>query len=112
GITPRRLAAVTCQPETVWSCGAFNPRFDFAASAPFSSALRFVSASPYAVIMMIGTSGRMAFALGRSSRPLIPGMLMSDRIRMIDTPERGASSRVATLWSERTHDQMQLGVLG
>src|ERR1700738_1229682 len=31
---------------------------------------------------MIGTSGRRAFALGRSSRPLIPGMLMSDRIRM------------------------------
>jgi len=33
-------------------------------------------------IMMIGTSGRMAFALGRSLRPLNPGMLMSDRIKM------------------------------
>ena len=34
--------------------------------------------------MMIGTSGRTAFALGRSSSPLIPGMLMSDRMRMSD----------------------------
>ena len=34
--------------------------------------------------MMIGTSGRSALALGKSSRPLIPGMLMSDRIRMRD----------------------------
>src|ERR1700719_2505110 len=32
--------------------------------------------------MMIGTSGRAALALGNSSRPLIPGMLISDRIRM------------------------------
>ena len=32
--------------------------------------------------MMTGTSGRAAFALGRSSRPLIPGMLMSDKIRI------------------------------
>jgi hypothetical protein len=52
------------------------------ASAPPASALRFVSASPYAVIMMIGTSGRAALALGNSSSPLIPGMLMSERIRM------------------------------
>ena len=37
--------------------------------------------------MMIGTSGRMAFALGSSSSPLMPGMLMSDRIKMIDTPD-------------------------
>ena len=34
--------------------------------------------------MMIGTSGRAAFALGSSSSPLMPGMLMSDRIRMSD----------------------------
>ena len=34
--------------------------------------------------MMIGTSGRIALALGRSSRPLIPGMLMSDGIRIRD----------------------------
>ena len=33
---------------------------------------------------MIGTSGRIALALGNSSSPLIPGMLMSDRIRMRD----------------------------
>ena len=32
--------------------------------------------------MMTGTSGRSAFALGKSSRPLIPGMLMSETIRM------------------------------
>jgi hypothetical protein len=49
---------------------AFNPQVDFTAErykidwpwseapAPFSSALRFVSASPYAVIMMTGTSHR------------------------------------------------------
>ena len=35
-------------------------------------------------LMMIGTSGRAALALGNSSRPLIPGILMSDRIRMSD----------------------------
>ena len=32
--------------------------------------------------MMIGTSGRAALVLGSSSRPLIPGMLMSDRIKI------------------------------
>ena len=36
--------------------------------------------------MMTGTSGRNALALGKSSRPLIPGMLMSERIKMSDTP--------------------------
>src|SRR5215472_1874114 len=51
-------------------------------SAPRASALRLVSASPYAVIMMTGTSGRSALAFGRSSRPVMPGMLMSDRIRI------------------------------
>ena len=30
--------------------------------------------------MMIGTSGRSALASGNSSRPLIPGMLMSNRM--------------------------------
>jgi len=34
--------------------------------------------------MMTGTSGRIAFALGKSSSPVIPGMLMSDRIRIRD----------------------------
>ena len=34
------------------------------------------------VIMITGTSGRAAFALGRRSSPLIPGILISDRIRM------------------------------
>src|SRR5580704_14964146 len=32
--------------------------------------------------MMIGTSGRSALALGRSSRPVIPRMLMSERIKI------------------------------
>ena len=36
--------------------------------------------------MMTGTSGRRAFALGKSSRPLIPGMLMSESIKISDTP--------------------------
>jgi hypothetical protein len=34
--------------------------------------------------MMIGTPGRAALAWGNSSSPLIPGILMSDRIRMSD----------------------------
>ena len=34
--------------------------------------------------MMKGTSGRAALAFGNSSRPVIPGMLMSDRIRIND----------------------------
>ena len=34
--------------------------------------------------MMIGTSGLTAFALGSSSRPLIPDILMSERIRISD----------------------------
>ena len=34
---------------------------------------------------MIVTSGRAALAWGDSSRPLIPGILMSDRIRMSET---------------------------
>ena len=36
------------------------------------------------VIMITGTSGRSALALGKSSRPLIPGMLMSERIKISD----------------------------
>src|SRR4029077_9447799 len=60
------------------------------ASAPPSSALRFVSASPYAVIMVARTIRRGAFALGKSSRPLIPGMLMSERIKISDTPAASA----------------------
>ena len=32
--------------------------------------------------MMTGTSGRAVLAFGNSSRPLIPGMLISDKIRM------------------------------
>jgi hypothetical protein len=35
---------------------------------------------------MTGTSGRSAFAFGKSSSPLIPGMLMSDWIRINDAP--------------------------
>src|SRR5229473_2946681 len=54
------------------------------ASAPPSKAFRSVSASPYAVIIMTGTSGRVAFAFGKSSRPVMPGMLISDKIRMSD----------------------------
>ena len=42
--------------------------------------------------MMIGTSGRAAFAFGSSSSPLIPGMLMSDRIRMIVTSAASANA--------------------
>ena len=34
------------------------------------------------VIMITGTFGRAAFTFGSISSPLMPGMLMSDRIRM------------------------------
>src|SRR6266403_2812184 len=34
--------------------------------------------------MMTGTSGRICLALGKISRPVIPGMLMSDRISISD----------------------------
>jgi hypothetical protein len=44
--------------------------------------------------LITGTSGRRAFAFGSISRPDIPGILMSDRIRMIDTP-------VAAFWMEK-----------
>src|SRR5947209_1092369 len=36
--------------------------------------------------MITGTSGRAAFAFGKSSRPLMPGMLMSERIRISEAP--------------------------
>ena len=42
--------------------------------------------------MTTGTSGRAAFALGNSSRPLIPGMLMSDKIRMSEIAHRFADA--------------------
>src|SRR3954466_10802133 len=51
-------------------------------TAPRSIALRRVSASPYAVIMITGTSGRSALTLGSISSPLMPGMLISDRINI------------------------------
>ena len=44
--------------------------------------------------MMTGTSGRASRARGSNSRPLMPGMLMSERMRM-----RLASSTVATTFS-------------
>jgi hypothetical protein len=49
--------------------------------------------------MMTGTSGRDAFAFGKSSSPLIPGILMSDRIRIKGTGItdflKGAISRLS-----------------
>src|SRR6478752_222946 len=36
--------------------------------------------------MITGTSGRAALAFGNNSRPVIPGMLMSERIRINDAP--------------------------
>ena len=81
-------------------CGAFNPRVDLIAEfckvdrlcqkrlSAVLKALRFVSASPQAVIMMTGTSGRSVLELGKSSRPFIPGMLMSERIKDERYPRR------------------------
>src|SRR6201981_1257776 len=45
--------------------------------------------------MMTGTSGRKALALGKSSRPLISGMLMSERTRMSCTPVASVMRRSA-----------------
>jgi hypothetical protein len=39
---------------------------------------------------MIGRSGRKAFALSKSSSPVIPGMLMSKRIRISEVPSASA----------------------
>ena len=46
---------------------------------------------------MTGTSGRSALALGSSSRPLIPGMLMSERIKISDAPAASAM-RWSAIW--------------
>jgi hypothetical protein len=55
---------------------------------------------------MTGTSGRSAFAFGKSSRPLIPGMLMSDKIRINDAHVadalEGAVRRLGKLHGEPT----------
>ena len=77
------------------SCPALNPQVDFVTESykinwfgqqrlgAIPCALGALSPRrPSAVIMMTGTSGRSALALGKSSRPLIPGMLMSERIRI------------------------------
>src|SRR4029079_8734740 len=53
-------------------------------AAPSSDALFVVGSSPYAVIMMTGTFGRSALTFGSISRPLIPGILMSERIKIRD----------------------------
>jgi hypothetical protein len=45
--------------------------------------------------MMTGTSGRAALALGSNSSPVIPGMLMSERIKMIETPAASLMRRSA-----------------
>src|SRR5215831_120714 len=45
--------------------------------------------------MMTGTSGRKALALGKSSRPLVSGMLMSERTRMSCTPVASVMRRSA-----------------
>lgn len=55
-----------------------RPPIDFTAGRPGVDGLgqrrlsTMVSASPYAVIMMIGTFSRIVLALGRNSSPLIP----------------------------------------
>src|SRR5450755_2885018 len=48
---------------------------------------------------MTGTSGRAAFAFGKNSRPPIPGMLMSERIRITDAL-KGAIRRLRKIHRE------------
>jgi hypothetical protein len=48
---------------------------------------------------MTGTSGRSAFAFGKSSGPLIPGMLMSDKIRINDAPAASLSRQGREEWA-------------
>jgi len=47
--------------------------------------------------MARGTSGRSALAFGNSSRPVMPGMLMSDRIRISDTSAASGLRKHASL---------------
>src|SRR5262249_14369807 len=65
-------------------------------AAPRSIAFFRVSASPYAVIIITGTSGRLARTSGSISSPLMPGMLMSDRIRISDGSRMSAARSIAT----------------
>src|SRR6266702_2499300 len=60
-------------------------------TAPCSIAFLRVSASPYAVIMITGTSGRSARTFGNISSPLMPGMLMSARIRISEGSRTSAA---------------------
>ena len=46
--------------------------------------------------MITGTSGRAALAFGKSSRPLMPGMLMSVRIRISEAAPASAICRSAS----------------
>ena len=43
--------------------------------------------------MMTGTSGRSSLTLGSISRPLMPGMLISDRIRISDCSMGAGNAR-------------------
>ena len=81
-----------------WLCSPFNPRVDLAAKdAEINGFCKKRLGTTFQGLALglgvpiggdhnnrdIGTGG---FCLGKHSRPVIPGMLMSDRVRMIETP--------------------------
>src|SRR6476646_719360 len=67
-----------------WRCSLKSIGLVSRRTAPRSIALRRVSASPEAVIMITGTSDRLARTIGSISSPLIPGILISDKIKIRD----------------------------
>src|ERR1700730_14209158 len=77
-------AACSSRESISWRSSAKSIGLVKSPTAPRSIALRRVSASPKAVIMITGTSGRSARTFGSISSPLMPGMLMSDKIRISD----------------------------
>src|ERR1700732_2122053 len=77
-------AACPSRASISWRSSAKSIGLVNSPTAPRSIALRRVSASPYAVIMMTGTSGRSARTFGNISSPLMSGMLICERIRISD----------------------------
>src|ERR1700737_2995559 len=84
-------AACPSRVSISWRSSAKSIGLVKSPTAPRSIAFRRVSASPYAVIMITGTSGRSARTFGSISRPLMPGMLMSDKIRISEGSRTSAA---------------------
>ena len=56
--------------------------------------------------MIMGTSGRISLAFGSISRPVMPGMLMSDRINiMVCSIGSAIRDRASAAESDEVHDE-------